>query len=206
MTSLLVATRSVGKQREFRRLLSSLDRPIVFPDDIGLRYHPDEESIEVHDSFEANAGAKAHWFRDRSGLDTVADDSGLMVDALSGAPGVWSKRLAGATGSERQVARRNNDELLKMLRGVPAEARGARFHCVLVLAHADPSRTDLVVTGFTEGRILDAPLGDGGFGYDPLFWAADLNDSLGRASAAHKDAVSHRARAARVLVDALAAD
>lgn len=204
MTPLLVATRSGGKQREFRRLLAPLDRQIVFPDEIGLSYHPSEEEIEVHASFEANARAKAHWFRDRSGLDTVADDSGLEVDALDGAPGVHSKRMAGCTGTEEQVAAANIAELLRRLAGRPEADRTAAYRCVLVLAHADRRAGDLVASGSLPGRILERRLGEQGFGYDPVFWSDDLADSLGRVSAAAKDGISHRLRAVAALMAQLA--
>lgn len=203
MSRLLVATRNRGKQAEFRRLLLPLDREICFPDDIGLAESSDEDALEVHATFEANARAKAEWFRDRSGLDTLADDSGLEVDALFGAPGVHSKRFAGDAGPDESVAERNIAELLQRLRGVPARARSARFRCVLVLAQAGETTPDIVTEGSVEGRILDAPVGDGGFGYDPVFWSADLGKAFGAASAGAKASVSHRGRAVTSLVEAL---
>ncbi len=203
MSRLLVATRNLGKQAEFRRLLAPLNCEISFPDDIGITESPDEERLEVHDAFEANARAKAEWFRDRSGLDALADDSGLEVDALFGAPGVHSKRFAGAVGPDASVSDRNIAELLQRLRGVPKRARSARFRCVLVLAQFGGARQEIVVEGSVEGRILDSPEGVGGFGYDPVFWSTELGVAFGGVSPDVKASVSHRGRAVASLVEAL---
>jgi XTP/dITP diphosphohydrolase len=208
---LLVATRSRGKQAELRRLLAPLGRPIVFPEDIGLAESPQEATLEVARTFEENARAKARWFAAASGLDAIADDSGLEVDALDGAPGVRSKRFAGRDGPDHEVTAANNAELLRRLEGVPAERRGARYRCSLVLVpspakqgegpHAE--RSELAVDGTASGRILTEPQGTGGFGYDPLFWSEDLRMSFGNASAEDKGRVSHRGRAVEALIRAL---
>lgn len=204
MSRLLVATRNRGKQAELRCLLAPLNRELCFPDDIGIEESPDEDGLEVHDSFEANARAKAEWFRDRSGLDALADDSGLEVDALFGAPGVHSKRFAGSTGTEESVSGRNIAELLQRLRGVPTAGRSARFRCVLVLAQAaGGAGQEVMVEGSVEGRILDSPEGACGFGYDPVFWSTELAASFGGVSPDAKAAVSHRGRAVASLVKAL---
>jgi XTP/dITP diphosphohydrolase len=200
---ILVATRSRGKQVEFGDLLAPLGREIVFRDDVGIPATPEEDAIEAFATFRENAAAKARWFRDRSGLDALADDSGLEVDALDGAPGVHSKRFAGAGGSDHEVAGRNIAELLQRLRGLPATARGARFRCVLVLAQADVGEPERVAEGAVEGRILEAPAGDGGFGYDPVFWCDELQATFGQASREAKAGVSHRARAVASLCEAL---
>ena len=198
---LLVATRSRGKQAEFRRLLAPLDAEVVFPDDLGLTTDPAEDHLERFDTFEANARAKAEYFARRSGLSSLADDSGLEVDALGGAPGVHSKRFAGLEGADHEVTAANNAELLRRLGGVPAAGRTARYRCVLVLAR--PGASELVAEGVTEGLILEAPAGGEGFGYDPLFWSADLGVSFGIASAEEKGRVSHRGRAVEALIRAL---
>lgn len=195
---LLVATRSVGKQPELRRLLAPLGAELVFPGDLALAPEAIEDTLEVHDTFEANARAKARHFAARSGLPTIADDSGLEVDALDGAPGVHSKRFAGRDGADHEVTAANNAELLRRLEGVPAVARTARYRCVLVMR--DPDGTERVTEGTTEGIILEAPVGAGGFGYDPLFWSADLGKGFGEASREEKALVSHRGRAVRALV------
>ncbi|HRP07675.1 MAG TPA: non-canonical purine NTP pyrophosphatase [Gemmatimonadales bacterium] len=209
---LLVATRSRGKQEEFRGLLAPLGRPVVFPDDVGLPYSEAEDLLETADTFEGNARIKAEWFAVRSGIDTVADDSGLEVDALGGAPGVHSKRFAGIDGPDHEVSAANNAALLRRLDGVPMELRGARYRCVLVClalqefgqppngAAGSSGVGELVVEGVTAGRILEAAVGGGGFGYDPLFLSDELGISFGEATAAAKGAVSHRGRAVAALI------
>jgi XTP/dITP diphosphohydrolase len=199
---LLVATRSRGKQAELRELLAPFVERVVFPDDIGLLESPEEAGLEAFDSFEANARAKAEWFAARSSLPTVADDSGLEVDALGGAPGVWSRRFAGQDGPDHEVTPANNRELLRRLEGLPVAARTARYRCVLVLVR--PGGEELVVQGTSDGRILDVPIGSGGFGYDPLFWSDELGKSFGEASIAEKARVSHRGRAVTALARELA--
>lgn len=202
---LVVATRSRGKIAEFRRLLAPLPFPILFPDELGLAETAQEGSLEAFDTFEQNARAKARWFAALSGLDTVADDSGLEVDALGGAPGAHSKRFAGVDGPDHVVTPHNNAELLRRLAGVPAERRTARYRCVLVLVAGGMSvasgmSEEIIVDGVAEGRILEAPQGAGGFGYDPLFWSEELGTSFGAATAEEKGRVSHRGRAAAALV------
>jgi XTP/dITP diphosphohydrolase len=200
---LLVATRSAGKQRDVRRLLQGSGIEVVFPDDAGVFHAPAELSLETHDSFQGNARAKAEYFARQTGLPTVADDSGLEVLSLGGEPGVRSARWAGASGSEENVSAENNALLLRRLRGAPEARRRARYRCVLVLlrkVHGFPE----VFEGACNGRILDAPHGTGGFGYDPLFWSDDLGKSFGDATPEEKDGVSHRGRAFAALRAALA--
>ena len=199
---LLAATRSAGKQREFRRVLASSGVEIAFPDDVGVYEEPAEELLEVGDTFESNARRKAEYFARRTGLPTVADDSGLEVIALGGAPGVRSQRWAGATGTADEIDAANNAELLRRLAGAPEPRRRARYRCVLVLLRA-PGAVPEAFEGTCAGRILDAAAGSGGFGYDPLFWSDELKKSFGEASAEEKDRVSHRGRALRALAAAL---
>jgi XTP/dITP diphosphohydrolase len=199
---LLFATRSAGKQREVRRVLEAAGHEVVFPDDTGIAETPDEDGLETADSFEGNARRKAEYFQRRSGLPTVADDSGLEVLSLGGAPGVRSKRWAGAVGDATTVDAANNAELLRRLRGAPEAKRSARYRCVLVLIRAAGAVPE-VFDGSCGGRILGAPLGTGGFGYDPLFWSADLRKSFGEATPEEKDRASHRGRALAALVAAL---
>lgn len=209
MSTLLVATRSRGKQAEFRRLLARMGRQVVFPEDVGLRESPEEATLERFETFEANARAKARWFAAASGLDTLADDSGLEVDALGGAPGVHSKRFAGRDGPDHEVTAANNAELLERLAGVQEGDRLARYRCVLVLSpakqdggpHAEGA--ELIAEGSTIGHVLTSPRGSGGFGYDPLFWSDDLQMSFGEATAEAKARVSHRGRAVEALILAL---
>lgn len=200
---LLAATRSTGKQREFRRVLEPAGIEVVFPDDVGLYRMQAEDSLELGDSFETNARRKAEHFARLSGLPTVADDSGLEVLSLGGAPGVRSRRWAGATGSDAQVDAANNAELVRRLAGAAGPRRGARYRCVLAyLTHAGV--VPVTFEGTCAGRILEAPRGDGGFGYDPYFFSEELGKTFGEASPEEKDQVSHRGRALRALVERLA--
>ena len=200
----LAATRSAGKQREIRRLLETAGLEVVFPDDVGVHPAPAEDGLELGDSFEANARRKAEYFARRSGLPTVADDSGLEVLSLGGAPGVRSRRWAGATGSDAEVDAANNAELVRRLAGATGARRNARYRGVLVYV-ASPGAVPAVFEGSCAGRILEAPRGEGGFGYDPYFHSDELGKTFGEAGAEEKDAVSHRGRAARALVASLAA-
>jgi XTP/dITP diphosphohydrolase len=203
VTRLLVATRSRGKQAEFRALFATLPFEIVFPDDIGLAQSAAEAGLEVFDSFVANARSKAAWFATQSGLATVSDDSGLEVDALNGEPGVQSKRFAGLDGPDHQVTEGNNSLLLARLGSTPDSQRSARYRCVLVML---PGRgqPEIVAEGVVEGAIVRIPRGDHGFGYDPLFVSSELGLTFGEATREAKDAVSHRARAVAALVSMLA--
>jgi XTP/dITP diphosphohydrolase len=201
---LLAATRSPGKQPEIRRMLEPAGVEVVFPDDLGLWESPVEDTLELAESFEGNARRKAEHFARLSGLPTVADDSGLEVFALGGAPGVRSRRWAGVSGSAGEVDAANNAELLRRLRGAPEPRRRARYRCVLVYLR-DAGAVPEVFEGACGGRILEAPRGDGGFGYDPLFFSDELGRTFGEATPEEKDAVSHRGRALRALAEALRA-
>ena len=200
----LAATRSKGKQVELRRLLEPAGIEVVFPDDAGLWETPAEEALELAETFQGNARRKAEHFARLSGQPTVADDSGLEVFALGGAPGVRSRRWAGACGTPEEVDAANNAELLRRLRGASEARRRARYRCVLVyLEHADA--VPRVFEGVCAGSILEQPRGTGGFGYDPLFLSDELDRTFGEASAEEKDAVSHRGRAVRAFAGAVRA-
>lgn len=196
---LVVATRSRDKMVEIRRILSEVPGLRVLDlDEAGVPYDEAEEALEPFDSFEANARSKAEYFRGKTGLPTVADDSGIAVDALGGAPGVYSKRFSpeeGLEGLERDQA--NNRHLLRLLEGKAASERAARYVCVAVLvgATAEP----LVFRGEAPGRILEEPRGRGGFGYDPLFFDPALDRTFAEISQDDKNARSHRGRAFRAL-------
>ena len=200
--TLLVATRSAGKQREFARILEPLDVTLAFPDDVGLAPRSEEDALELGDTFETNARHKAEYFARRSGLPTVADDSGLEVFALGGAPGVRSRRWAGASGTSEQVDAATHAELVRRLAGAPPERRRARYRCVLVLLR-EPGAVPESFEGSCAGRILEQPAGTGGFGYDPYFFSDELQKSFGEATPEEKDGVSHRGRAVRGLAAAL---
>jgi len=191
---LLVATRSAGKQREVKRLLADAGLDLVFPEDVNLFEEAAEDLLEQSDSYRSNARAKAEHFAKRSGLPTVADDSGLEVFYLGGAPGVKSKRWAGASGTAAEVDVGNNAELVRRLAGAPEAKRRAQYKCVLVLIRHAGAMPE-VFEGECAGRILESPKGTGGFGYDPYFFSADLGKSFGEATDEEKDKVSHRGRA-----------
>ena len=194
---ILVATRSAHKLRELSELLRSAGVDLVSLDDVGIA----DEVEETGATFEANARLKARAYARRSGLATLADDSGIEVDALGGAPGVRTRRYAGEQATDTE----NNAKLLGALDGLPPERRNARYVCVLALARPEAAGPNggrpLVRTrGTCRGRIAAAPRGTGGFGYDPIFEPAAEppgGRTLGLYSAAEKHAISHRARAAR---------
>lgn len=196
---LLFATRSAGKQREVRRVLEAAGHEVLFPDEAGVPESEREHSLETGDSFETNARLKAEYFARRTGLPTVADDSGLEVLSLGGQPGVRSRRWAGASGTAAEVDAANNAELVRRLRGAPEARRRARYRCALVLLRT-PNAMPEVFDGSCTGRILEAPEGEGGFGYDPYFRCDELDKSFGVAAPEEKDRVSHRGVALKKLV------
>jgi XTP/dITP diphosphohydrolase len=193
---LLVATRSTHKLRELRELLG-LRAELIDLDDAGIA----AEAIEDGETFEANASKKARFFARLSGLPTLADDSGIEVDELGGAPGVRTRRYAGETATDEG----NNVKLLEALQGVAASRRSARYRCVLALALPENRgpRGGMRVRlahGTLEGRIAAAPKGDGGFGYDPIFEPAvepPGGRTLGEWTPEAKNRISHRGNAAR---------
>jgi XTP/dITP diphosphohydrolase len=199
---LLAATRSGGKQQEIRRILVPAGIEVVFPDDLGLFESPSEAALELAESFEGNARRKAEHFARLSGFPTVADDSGLEVLSLGGAPGVRSRRWTGASGTVAEIDTANNAELLRRLRGASEARRRARYRCVLVLLQTSDA-VPRVFEGSCSGRILEAPSGTAGFGYDPLFWSDEVGKTFGDATGEEKDAVSHRGRALRALAEML---
>lgn len=195
---LLVATRSVHKMKEIREILSPVpDLEVLDLAQAGVAPDPAEDDLEPYDTFEANARSKARYYHERSGLLTVADDSGLAVDALGGAPGVHSKRFApgDATGYERDRA--NLAHLLDRLAGVPEARRTGRYVCVAAL-HG-PEGPGPAFRGTVEGRITEEPAGSGGFGYDPVFLVPELERTFAQATTAEKHARSHRGKAFRAL-------
>jgi XTP/dITP diphosphohydrolase len=194
----VVATRNRGKLREILPLLAEYDLgfDLVTIDEVA----PTAELREDEVTFEGNALAKARQAAAATGLPALADDSGLEVDALDGAPGVFSARYAGVGATDEA----NNAKLLQALRGVPEDRRGARYRCVAVFV--DPARgLEVARAGACEGRILAAPRGQGGFGYDPLFEIELRGQPLTMAEIAldEKNRLSHRAAAFRALAAAL---
>lgn len=195
--SVLLASRNRHKLREIRDLLSSLPLEILSLRDVGLSPMQEEDGVEVFDTFEENAFAKARYYRRITGLATVADDSGLCVDALGGAPGVRSRRFATddvPSGDAQDAA--NNRHLLRLLEGIPSNRRGAHYRCAAALVTASLS---VVAVGRVHGAIALAERGSGGFGYDPLFLLSDVGLTYGELPEAVKAETSHRAAAFRSL-------
>jgi XTP/dITP diphosphohydrolase len=180
---LLVATQNPGKVREFQLLLKPVKTELCFPPELGLRIEVAEDGATYAD----NARQKALAYMHASGLPTLADDSGLEVDALEGAPGIHSARYTPGHDADRVTA------LLAALRGVPWEQRTARFRCVVVIA--TPTGELHSAEGVCEGMIAFEPAGQEGFGYDPVFYLPDHNCTMAQLPQAEKNRISHRARA-----------
>ncbi len=193
----LVATRNAGKLRELVPILEAHGWEAIGLDAAGIAERPEIElSLESGETFRENALVKAHHFHSLSGLPTLADDSGLVVDALGGEPGVHSKRWSNRpdlSGAALDAA--NNVRLLEALSG--AATRAARYVCAAAWVDDE---AEFVALGRTTGRILDAAQGALGFGYDPLFFSDDLSASFGEVSTAEKGRVSHRGRAVAALL------
>ena len=192
--TILLATRNQGKIKELVKMLAPFHLAVV-----GLEKFPDIEEIEeTGKSFSENAILKASHAAERSGLVAVADDSGLMVDALDGAPGIYSARFSAEYGVEA-TDERNNQKLLSLIANVPSAERTARF-CSVIAAVAPDG--DLIETiGLWDGVITMAPKGENGFGYDPLFLDPDLGLTAAEMSPYEKNQRSHRARAMLALAD-----
>jgi len=182
---LLLATHNQGKRREWMTLLTGLSVELLLPDDLGL----DAEVEETGETYLDNALLKARALAALSNLPTLADDSGLEVDALEGAPGVRSARYELGSDEIRYRA------LLKALDGVPEAHRGARFRCIAALVL--PDGREFTTEGICEGTIGFAPQGEGGFGYDPVFILQGRAVTMAELSAEEKNRISHRARAAQ---------
>lgn len=189
---LVLASGNAGKLREFRRLLTPLGIEVIAQADLGI-----EETAEPHHTFVENALAKARHASRLADLPALADDSGICVDALNGAPGVHSARFAGEPPSDA----RNNAKLVEMLAGV--DDRRAHYYCVLALMRSGDDPEPILTDGRWDGAIIDLPRGSGGFGYDPHF----LDDQTGLTGAElpleRKNELSHRGKAIRSLVSRL---
>jgi len=196
---LLIATRSAGKLRELRELFARAGLDVVDLTQAGVAPSAVEDDLEVADTFEDNALAKARYFAELTRRAVIADDSGLEVAALGGRPGVRSKRWSGRTelaGLPLDAA--NNARLIDELRGLTN--RDARYVCVAALVDHGAERT---FRGTAEGVILEEPRGTEGFGYDPYFFSSELGKTFGEASLVEKEGVSHRGRAFRALIEGL---
>jgi XTP/dITP diphosphohydrolase len=192
----------VHKLRELRELLALQHAELLSLDDFGI----EDDPVEDGETFDTNARIKARFAATATGLPALADDSGIEVEALGGRPGVRTRRYAG----ERATDEQNNAKLLAALDGLPPERRGARYVCVLAFARFSPGNgapTIVTARGTCRGRIAAAPKGTGGFGYDPIFEPETEppgGRTLGEWSAADKNEISHRARAARRMAPKLA--
>ena len=178
------ATGNAGKLRELRRILEAQGHEVVSQKELGITIEPDETGT----TFEENALIKAETICKASGLPTIADDSGLCVDALNGAPGIYSARYGGVDSDQARYRL-----LLENLRG--AGARTAHFHTAIVCAF--PNGDMLTAEGDCHGAIAFAPMGDGGFGYDPVFLVPSLRRTFAQLTAEEKNAISHRGNALR---------
>ncbi len=194
MKRIVFASNNPGKVREVAHLLAPTGLEVV-PQSEYLVPEAEETGL----SFVENAILKARNACQHTGLPAIADDSGLEVDALQGEPGIYSARFAGPDASDAD----NNSLLLGELAGVPEPERSARYQCAMIFMRHAEDPMPLVCQASWEGRILEAPRGEGGFGYDPLFWLPDLACTVAELDADSKNRLSHRGHALRALVAAL---
>ena len=194
MQKVVLATGNAGKVRELAHLLASFGLDVVAQTELGV-----ESAEETGLTFIENAILKARHAAAVTGLPAIADDSGLAVDFLGGAPGIYSARYAGADASDQQ----NLDKLLVALKDVPQGQRNAQFHCVLVYMRHAEDPTPLVCHGSWAGEITFAEAGEGGFGYDPIFYVPELGKTAAELSREEKSAVSHRGQALKLLFAAM---
>jgi XTP/dITP diphosphohydrolase len=194
MKNIVLASGNPGKVREINQLLAELDLHVAPQSDYGVA-----EAEETGLTFIENAILKARNAASHTGLPALADDSGLEVDALNGAPGIYSARYAGAGAGDRA----NLQKLLEALREVPEAERTARFQCLMVYMRHSEDPVPLICQGTWEGRILFEPRGEGGFGYDPVFLVPTHNCSSAELEPEVKNALSHRGQALRQLLAAL---
>lgn len=190
---LLVATSNQGKLREVRAMLENFGIEVLSLNDFPQM----PEAVEDGATFEANAKIKAMYYHLACGVTTLADDSGLEVDALGGAPGVHSARFAGRQGDDRA----NNQKLVRSLHEIPMQRRTARFHCVMALAH--DGQIVATADGAVEGIIVDDPRGELGFGYDPHFFLPSLGKTKAQLPLDVKNQISHRGQALRAILPAI---
>jgi XTP/dITP diphosphohydrolase len=191
---IVLASGNPGKLREFAQILAAFNFEAVPQSQFNV---PDVEETGL--SFVENALIKARNAAQHTGLPAISDDSGIEVDALKGAPGIYSARFAGAGASDEN----NNKLLLDKLKGVPDDQRTARYHCVIVYMHHANDPMPLICQGSWEGRILHEPRGENGFGYDPLFYVPTHECASAELSPEVKNQLSHRGQALRALQAAL---
>jgi XTP/dITP diphosphohydrolase len=195
MKKLVIASNNPGKLREFQHMLSPLGIEVLTQAQLGI-----SEAEEPHVTFIENALAKARHVSRLSGQPSLADDSGICVAALGGAPGVFSARYAGEPKSDQ----RNNEKLLHDMQGVVD--RRAHYYCVLVMVRGADDPQPIIAEGEWHGEIALEQRGDGGFGYDPLFWLPELGKMSAELTREEKHEISHRGKAMRVLLQRLSAE
>ena len=191
---LVLASNNAGKVREVGQILAELNLDVMPQGDFGVSEVP-----ETGTTFVENAIIKARHAAEVTGLPAVADDSGLVVDALNGEPGVWSARYAGEGASDQA----NLNKLMEQLGNTPDEQRSARFLCLMVFMRHAGDPTPVIAQGVWEGHISRESAGDNGFGYDPVFWVAEHGCTAAQLTAEVKNSLSHRGQALRSLVAAM---
>ncbi|MCP3698374.1 MAG: XTP/dITP diphosphatase [Aliivibrio sp.] len=194
MSKIVLATGNQGKVREMADVLSDFGFDVVAQSEFNV-----SDIAETGTTFIENAIIKARHAAKETGLPAIADDSGLEVDALNGAPGVYSARYSGDGATDQK----NIDKMLAAMDGIPAKKRTARFHCVLVLMKHENDPTPLICHGSWEGHISTEQQGKNGFGYDPIFWLSEDNCSSAELEPARKKQLSHRGKALKKLFAAL---
>ena len=194
--TIVLASNNAGKIKEFNRLFEAFDVAVKPQGEFNV-----EDADETGLTFIENAIIKARHACEQTGLPALADDSGIEVDYLNGAPGIYSARFAGAHGDNEA----NNALLLEKLAGVPTEQRSARFHCVLAYMRHKDDPTPIIAHGSWEGRILESAEGVEGFGYDPIFYVPEKGCSSASLSKDEKNQLSHRAKALTQLFEAFKA-
>jgi len=191
MNKIVLASGNKGKLREFSELFAPMDIEVVPQSAFDV-----PEAEETGLTFVENAIIKARNACEHTGLPAIADDSGIEVDYLLGAPGIYSARYAGSDASDED----NLNALLSALNGVPEKERVARYQCLLVMMRHSKDPTPLICQADWEGHILSSARGDGGFGYDPIFWVAEENCSAAQLTSEQKHAISHRGKAIRQFI------
>jgi XTP/dITP diphosphohydrolase len=191
MKQVVIATKNLGKVRDFQQMFSKFDLEVK-----SLHDFPHIEDVEeTGETFEENAILKAESLSKQLEQIVIADDSGLIVDALYGKPGVRSARYAG----EQKDDQANIKKVLEELQGIDMDKRTARFYCALAVAFQEEDKKTVVVNGTCEGKILEQPRGENGFGYDPIFYIEELKNTMAELTPEEKNKISHRGRALRKL-------
>lgn len=193
MSQIVLASGNQGKLREFQQILTPMGFELIPQSDLNV-----PEVAETGLSFVENAIIKARHAALQTGLPALADDSGLEIDALQGAPGIYSSRYAGDNASDTD----NINAVLTAMANIPAAERTARFQCLLVFMRHANDPTPLICQGSWQGHILSEPAGSGGFGYDPIFLVAETEGSAAELSSEQKQAISHRGKAMRSFIEA----